>query len=126
MRCTSHELTSRKVTLGAIPHHYLELPNSQVSYRLIGGAGHAAVGSRAPEFTLPDQDGRDVSLTGLLSRGPIFLYFYPADFTPGCTRQACAIRDLNVNVYEEVGHLIGEYDGSGALLPGNGQERHNE
>jgi peroxiredoxin Q/BCP len=49
------------------------------------------VGSRAPEFTLPDQDGRDVSLTDLLNRGPLILYFYPADFTPGCTRQACTI-----------------------------------
>jgi peroxiredoxin Q/BCP len=52
------------------------------------------LGSRAPEFTLPDQDGRDTALTALLNRGPLILYFYPADFTPGCTRQACAIRDL--------------------------------
>ncbi len=44
-----------------------------------------AVGARAPEFTLPDQDGRDTSLTSLLNRGPLVLFFYPADFTPGCT-----------------------------------------
>ena len=56
------------------------------------------VGTRAPEFTLPDQDGRDVSLTTLLNRGPLLLYFYPADFTPGCTRQACAIRDLHAEI----------------------------
>lgn len=54
-----------------------------------------AVGDRAPEFTLPDQDARDTSLTALLQRGPLILYFYPADFTPGCTREACAIRDLH-------------------------------
>ena len=53
------------------------------------------VGSRAPEFTLPNQDERDVSMTSLLNRGPLILYFYPADFTPGCTRQACSIRDLH-------------------------------
>ena len=50
---------------------------------------------KAPEFTLPDQDGHDVSLTSLLKSGPAILYFYPADFTPGCTREACSIRDLH-------------------------------
>lgn len=54
-----------------------------------------AAGQRAPEFTLPDQDERDVSLTSLLNRGPLVLYFYPADFTPGCTREACLVRDLH-------------------------------
>jgi len=53
------------------------------------------IGTRAPEFTLPDQDGRDMSLSTLLNRGALILYFYPADFTPGCTRQACVIRDLH-------------------------------
>jgi peroxiredoxin Q/BCP len=53
-----------------------------------------ALGTRAPEFTLPDQDGRNVSLTTLLNGGPLILYFYPADFTPGCTREACIMRDL--------------------------------
>jgi thioredoxin-dependent peroxiredoxin len=50
-------------------------------------------GARAPKFTLPDQDGREVSLAGLLARGSLILYFYPADFTPGCTREACFFRD---------------------------------
>jgi peroxiredoxin Q/BCP len=50
---------------------------------------------RAPEFTLPDQNGHDISLTALLKDGPAILYFYPADFTPGCTREACSIRDLH-------------------------------
>jgi thioredoxin-dependent peroxiredoxin len=54
-----------------------------------------SLGTRAPEFTLPDQDGRNVSLSTLLSCGPLILYFYPADFTPGCTREACAMRDLH-------------------------------
>jgi peroxiredoxin Q/BCP len=53
-----------------------------------------AMGGRAPEFTLPDQDEASVSLSTLLRDGPLILYFYPADFTSGCTREACAIRDL--------------------------------
>ncbi len=53
-----------------------------------------AIGAHAPEFTLPDADGQPVSLKKLLARGPLILYFYPADFTPGCTREACQIRDL--------------------------------
>jgi thioredoxin-dependent peroxiredoxin len=56
------------------------------------------IGSRAPEFTLPDQDDRQVSLSTLLNRGPLILYFYPADFTPGCTREACTIRDLHSEI----------------------------
>jgi peroxiredoxin Q/BCP len=52
-------------------------------------------GSTAPPFTLPDQDGKPVTLSKLLKTGPLILYFYPADFTPGCTREACSIRDLH-------------------------------
>jgi thioredoxin-dependent peroxiredoxin len=55
-------------------------------------------GERAPEFTLPDHTGTDRSLTQLLSAGAIILYFYPADFTPGCTRQACKMRDLHTEL----------------------------
>ncbi len=55
-------------------------------------------GARAPEFTLLDHDGKQVSLSSLLGTGALILYFYPADFTPGCTREACAIRDLHGDV----------------------------
>ena len=51
-------------------------------------------GERAPEFTLPDDTGKDRSLTDFLNAGATVLYFYPSDFTTGCTRQACALRDL--------------------------------
>lgn len=50
-------------------------------------------GNPAPDFTLPDQDGNAVHLARLLERGPVLLYFYPADFTPGCTKEACGLRD---------------------------------
>ncbi len=55
-------------------------------------------GERAPEFTLPDQDGRERSLTELLDGEALILYFYPADFTPGCTREACDFRDLHAQI----------------------------
>ena len=47
------------------------------------------VGTKAPEFTLPDKDGNPVSLTDFAGK-KVVLYFYPKDNTPGCTRQACA------------------------------------
>ena len=47
------------------------------------------VGMKAPEFTLQDQDGREVSLADYRGK-KVVLYFYPKDSTPGCTRQACA------------------------------------
>ena len=64
-------------------------------------------GERAPEFTLPDDTGTDRSLTELLSSGAIILYFYPADFTPGCTRQACTLRDLNAEIQKAGLRIIG-------------------
>ena len=57
-----------------------------------------AIGARAPEFTLPDADGQPTSLSNLLRDGPLILYFYPADFTPGCTREACQMRDLHAEL----------------------------
>ncbi|CAK9159245.1 unnamed protein product [Ilex paraguariensis] len=49
-------------------------------------------GSVPPSFTLKDQDGRNVTLSKFKGK-PVVVYFYPADETPGCTKQACAFRD---------------------------------
>jgi peroxiredoxin Q/BCP len=49
-------------------------------------------GDVAPDFTLPDQDGTPVSLAGMRGQ-TVVLYFYPKADTPGCTTQACSIRD---------------------------------
>jgi thioredoxin-dependent peroxiredoxin len=49
-------------------------------------------GDSAPDFTLPDQDGHSVSLSGLRGKS-VVLYFYPKADTPGCTTQACGVRD---------------------------------
>lgn len=54
------------------------------------------VGTKAPEFTLPDKDGNPVSLTDFAGK-KVVLYFYPKDNTPSCTRQACAFAEA----YEE-------------------------
>ena len=51
-----------------------------------------AVGIKAPQFTLQDAQGNEVSLADFLGK-KVVLYFYPRDNTPGCTRQACAFRD---------------------------------
>ena len=51
-----------------------------------------APGDTAPDFTLPDADGKDVSLADLRGR-KVIVYFYPAAMTPGCTTQACDFRD---------------------------------
>lgn len=59
-----------------------------------------AMGARAPEFTLPDQDENNVSLSTLLRYGSLILYFYPADFTAGCTREACTLRDLHSEILQ--------------------------
>jgi peroxiredoxin Q/BCP len=49
-------------------------------------------GKKAPDFTLPADDGTKVKLSSLRGQ-PVVVYFYPRDDTPGCTREACAMRD---------------------------------
>ena len=51
------------------------------------------IGDKAPEFTLQDKEGREVSLSDFKG-SKVVLYFYPKDNTPGCTRQACAFAGL--------------------------------
>ncbi len=54
--------------------------------------GSLTPGDTAPEFTLPDADGKPVSLSDYRGRS-VVIYFYPAASTPGCTKQACDFRD---------------------------------
>ncbi|HMJ73506.1 MAG TPA: thioredoxin-dependent thiol peroxidase [Solirubrobacterales bacterium] len=63
-------------------------------------------GEAAPDFTLPDQDGEELTLSSL--RGEtVVLYFYPRADTPGCTTQACGVRDRG-----------GDYEAAGARVVG--------
>jgi thioredoxin-dependent peroxiredoxin len=61
-------------------------------------------GDKAPDFTLPDQHGDDVKLSGLKGRS-VVLYFYPKADTPGCTTQACGVRDHRAD-YEQAGAVV--------------------
>jgi peroxiredoxin Q/BCP len=62
------------------------------------------VGQPAPDFTLPDQHGKNVTLSKLKG-SPVVLYFYPKDDTPACTKEACAFRDAFTD-YEKAGAAI--------------------
>jgi thioredoxin-dependent peroxiredoxin len=64
-------------------------------------------GTIAPEFTLQDQDGTTHTLKSLLATGPLILYFYPADFTPGCTKEACSFRDLQQELLKAKLRIVG-------------------
>ena len=64
-------------------------------------------GSAAPDFTAELSSGGAVSLGDLLADGPLILYFYPADFTPGCTKEACTIRDLHGDIASAGLRVIG-------------------
>ena len=63
-------------------------------------------GQKAPDFELESDGGETVKLSSLRGK-PVVLYFYPKDDTPGCTRQACAIRDV-----------YGEFEQAGAVVLG--------
>jgi peroxiredoxin Q/BCP len=63
-------------------------------------------GKPAPDFELQSDSGETVKLSGLRGK-PVVLYFYPKDDTPGCTRQACGIRDV-----------YGEFEQAGAVVLG--------
>lgn len=61
--------------------------------RLLGSHTPLQSGAAAPDFRLQDQDGQWRTLAELAQGGPLVLYFYPRDETPGCTAQACKFRD---------------------------------
>ena len=61
-------------------------------------------GDQAPDFELPDQEGRPVKLSELRGK-PVVVYFYPKAATPGCTVQACGVRDHEVD-YKKAGAVV--------------------
>ncbi len=61
-------------------------------------------GDQAPDFELPDQDGNPVKLSDLRGQ-PVVVYFYPKADTPGCTIQACGVRDHRAD-YTKVGSVV--------------------
>ena len=71
------------------------------------------VGDLAPDFTLPDEHGNPVRLSGLRGRR-VVVYFYPMDDTPGCTIQACGFRDAYPQIAERNAVVLGISADSGA------------
>jgi thioredoxin-dependent peroxiredoxin len=65
-----------------------------------------AEGDKAPAFSLPDQNGKQVKLSDLKGE-PVVLYFYPRADTPGCTTQACGVRDRRADYAEAGAKVIG-------------------
>lgn len=63
-----------------------------------------AVGDKAPDFTLPSDEEKDVTLSKLKGK-KVILYFYPKDNTPGCTKEACDFRD-NFAAFKKEGALV--------------------
>jgi len=61
-------------------------------------------GDKAPDFTVNDQDGNPVTLSKLKGK-KVVLYFYPKDMTPGCTAEACSLRD-NYNYLLKAGYVV--------------------
>lgn len=64
------------------------------------------IGKKAPEFTLPNQDGKNVSLSDFKGQ-KVVLYFYPKDDTPGCTKQACNFSELYPAFMEKGAVVLG-------------------
>ena len=64
------------------------------------------VGKKAPAFTLKDDSGKQVRLSDLKGK-PVVLYFYPRDDTPGCTKEACSLRDRYDELKKLKVHLFG-------------------
>jgi thioredoxin-dependent peroxiredoxin len=62
------------------------------------------VGDKAPDFTVNDQDGKPVKLSDLKGK-KVILYFYPKDMTPGCTAEACSLRD-NYRLMQKQGYEV--------------------
>ncbi|SEE12095.1 peroxiredoxin [Streptomyces sp. TLI_105] len=82
------------------------------------------VGDLVEDFTLPDETGAPRSLTGLLSEGPVVLFFYPAALTPGCTAEACHFRDLAAE-FRDVGALPVGISSDGVERQQEFAERHS-
>lgn len=64
-------------------------------------------GDHVENFELPDETGNPTALQDLLADGELILYFYPADFTPGCTTEACGIRDIHDEIIDVGIKIVG-------------------
>jgi peroxiredoxin Q/BCP len=98
-RCIAKPLAERKLTSIVVVTHapgltleFDEIRQVHCFFSEVVMADWVEAGKKAPDFTLPADDGGKVKLSALEGK-PVVLYFYPRDNTPGCTREACAFRD---------------------------------
>lgn len=73
----------------------------------LAAEGTLKVGDRAPAIVGRDHQGQVWKLADYLQRGPVLLYFYPKDNTPGCTRQACGLRDRMADLQQAGVTVVG-------------------
>lgn len=76
------------------------------------------IGDRVPSFTLKDQHGNDFNIDTLIGKKALVIFFYPKDFTPGCTKEVCSFRDQ----YEDFTDLGAEVIG----ISGDGESSHDK
>ena len=72
---------------------YLVIVTGVLMFGIGSAKAQLTVGQAAPDFTAASSDGRQIHLQDILAEAPIVLYFYPKDDTPGCTKEACSLRD---------------------------------
>ena len=75
-------------------------------------------GDLLPNFSLPDQNGQERNIKEFLGKGSLVLFFYPKDFTPGCTKQACGLRDEFDELHEAGIEVVG--------ISSDGPKRHKK
>ena len=68
----------------------------------MAGEKHLQIGDNAPDFTLPKANGEPVSLSDFRGRADVVLFFYPKDYSPACTVEACSFRD-RYEVFRDAG-----------------------
>lgn len=95
-----------------------------------GTADNISIGDDAPNFTLQDSEGNSFTLSDYKNKSPVVIYFYPKANTPGCTKQACGIRDdfskfekngitifgISVDSKEDIKEFIDDYELNFPLL----------
>lgn len=73
----------------------------------MASAAELKLGDKIPALTLPDQDGKPLDLAAYGSEGYLLVFFYPKANTPGCTAQACSLRDAEAQLKERGVKIIG-------------------
>jgi len=86
---------------------YLFVAGSVLFSTTVIQAAMPKVGDTAPLFTGQDQDGKTVNLADLIGKKIVLLYFYPKDFTSGCTKEACGFRDRMSELQKDNVEIVG-------------------